>query len=211
MVRPLAIIEPDPFSSAAIRKTVEAAGFRADCFFDERSAFDGLNTRPFALAIVDLDRGGFDPFALTAEVSRIVPVLTITSDESEEQCVRALESGADDCVGRSVPDRELVARVRNILRRIDRMEDSEDPNSDLSISLAEMRVRVDGVSHDLTRGEAETLALLLEHAPAPLTTVRIAQLLPAGRGTVESRIRSLRRKLGPRHLVSRGSLGYELR
>ena len=81
----------------------------------------------------------------------------------------------------------------------------------MSISLPEMRVRTAGVVHELSRGEAEVLALLLEHSPAPLTTVEIAKLLPAKRATIESRIKSLRKKLGPGRLVTRGSFGYELR
>jgi DNA-binding response OmpR family regulator len=212
VLRPLAIIEPDPIYSASIRRTFADAGFHADCFPDERSAFESLRSRAFALAIVELDRDAFDPFAVTAEVSRIVPVLTITTDPGEEQCIRALQSGADDCVCRPVPDRELIARVRNILRRHD-LNEAGDPtlSSDLTISIAEMRVRVGGIIHDLTRGEAEVLSLLLEYAPVPLTASRIAELLPAARGTVESRIRSLRRKLGPDHLMTRGRLGYELR
>lgn len=212
MIRPLAIIEPDLVYSTSIRQTFAEAGFHADCFPDARSAFDSLRTGAFALAIVELDRDGFDPFAVTAELSRIVPVLTITTDRSEDQCIRALQSGADDCVCRPIPDRELVARVRNILRRHD-LDESGDPtlSSDLSISIAEMRVRVRGVVHDLTLGETEVLSLLLEHAPAPLTAARMAELLSAARGTVESRIRSLRQKLGPSHLVTRGRLGYELR
>lgn len=76
-----------------------------------------------------------------------------------------------------------------------------------------MRVRVDGRTHDLTRGEAEVLSLLVEHAPRPLTIQQILAMLPeehrVKRGTVESRIKSLRRKLGGR-LVSRGQFGYQL-
>jgi DNA-binding response OmpR family regulator len=65
--------------------------------------------------------------------------------------------------------------------------------------------------HELSRGEAEVLTLLLEHAPAPITTMEMARLLPAKRATIESRIKSLRKKLGSDRLVTRGRFGYELR
>lgn len=209
VIRPLALIEPDPIYSASIRRTFEEAGFHVDCFAEPGAAFDSLRTRAFGLAIVELDREAFDPFAITNEVSQLMPVLTITSNPSEEQCIKALRSGADDCICRPFRDRELIARTRNILRRVGASLDEPAP-SDLSISIAEMRVSVDGTTHDLTRGEADVLAALLAHAPTPLNATRLAELLSAERGTVESRIRSLRQKLGAHHLVTRGRLGYEL-
>jgi DNA-binding response OmpR family regulator len=95
-----------------------------------------------------------------------------------------------------------------VLRRSDASED--DALDELTISIAEMRVRVGGTTHDLTRGEAAVLATLIQHAPAPVTAVRMSELLNAKRGTIESRIKSLRKKLGPGKLISRGSLGYQL-
>lgn len=212
MIRPLALIEPDPIYAASLRRTFKEAGYHVDCFAEPGAALDSLRTRAFGLTIVELDRNAFDPFTVTSEVSRLMPVLTITSDPSEEQCVKALESGADDCICRPFRDRELIARTRNILRR-NGTEDARAEDrapSELSISIAEMRVSVDGITHDLTRGEAEVLAALLAHAPAPLNATRLAELVAAERGTVESRIRSLRQKLGAHHLVTRGRLGYEL-
>jgi len=114
-------------------------------------------------------------------------------------------------VTRTLTGRELVARVRNILRRAPATVDDICELDTLSISLREMRIRTDGIVHELSRGEAEVLALLLERSPAPLTTIEIARLLPAKRATIESRIKSLRKKLGPGRLVARGAFGYELR
>lgn len=209
MIRPLALIEPDPVYSASLRRTFEEAGYHLDCFPDPDAAFDSLRTRAFGLAIIELDRNAFDPFAITSEVSQMMPVLAITSDPSEEQCVKALQSGADDCICRPFRDRELLARTRNILRRIGAALDESAP-SDLSVSIAAMRATADGVTHDLTRGEADVLAALLAHAPTPLNATQLAELVSAERGTVESRIRSIRQKLGAHHLVTRGRLGYEL-
>ncbi|HEX2060664.1 MAG TPA: response regulator, partial [Thermoanaerobaculia bacterium] len=99
MNRTLAIIEPDAASAAHFRSALEAAGFRADCFEDGASALSTLRKRPFSLAILDLDLG----LDICSEVSRIVPVVTVTRDGAEETCIRALQSGADDCVCRAVP------------------------------------------------------------------------------------------------------------
>lgn len=210
-MRPLAIIEQDSATSERWRRSIEAAGFRADCFPDGASALTSIRKRPFSLAILDLDLRAGDPFELCREMSRLVPVITMTAEGNEDVRMRAFEAGADDCVKSTLTARELVARVRNILRRASRNGDPTCELEELSISLPEMRVRSEGMVHELSRGEAEVLALLLEHSPAPLTPTEIARLLPAKRATIESRIKSLRKKLGPGRLVSRGRFGYELR
>jgi len=205
-VRPLAIIEPDLDYSASLRATLEAAGFRAECYATATSALSELRTRAFALAILGLDLRDTDPYAVCREVSPHLPIITVARECREDSCVRALECGADDCVVRSTTGRELVARVHNVLRRAPHREDYDT----LETSLAEMRVRAGDATHDLTRGETEVLAILVQHAPAPVTVTRMCELLPVKRGTIESRIKSLRRKLGKGRLVSRGSLGYQL-
>lgn len=212
-MRPLAII--DSTSSITLRRDIEAAGFRADCFADAPSALAALRRRSYALALLDLDLAvdlhAVDPFSVCREMSSIVPVIAMTADSREDICVQAFESGADDCVVRTLTGRELVARVRNVLRRSAGENDATCDLNTLSISLPEMRIRTGDVVHELSRGEAEVLTLLLERSPAPITTVEMARVLPAKRGTIESRIKSLRKKLGPDRLVTRGRLGYELR
>lgn len=207
-MRPLAIIEPDVSLSGALRSTLEAAGFRAQCFSSGSAALPSLRTHAFALAILDLDLHDTDPFALCTEASRHMPVITVTSSCAEEMCVRALECGADDCVALRIPGRELVARIRSVLRRSETVD--EGTLHSLAVSISEMRIRAKDATHNLTRGETEILAMLVAHAPAPVPALRMAQLLGARRGTIESRIKSLRKKLGAGRLVSRGSLGYQL-
>lgn len=207
-MRPLAIIEPDVALSAELRSTLEAAGFRAECFKSGSAALPRLRAQEFALAILDLDLRDTDPFAFCSEASTYMPVITVTARCSEETCVRALECGADDCVLRRTPGRELVARIRGVLRRRDLPE--EGTLHSLAISVSEMRIRAHDATHNLTRGETEILAMLVAHAPTPVPALRMAQLLDAKRGTIESRIKSLRKKLGAGRLVSRGSLGYQL-
>lgn len=205
-MRPLAIIEPDVVYSASLRATLEAAGFRAECFATATHAISELRTRAFALAILGLDLRDTDPYAVCREVSPHLPIITVAHECADDSCVRSLECGADDCVVRTTTGRELVARVHNVLRRMPHHEDCDS----LETTLAEMRVHDGDATYDLTRGETEVLAILVQHAPAPVTVARMCELLPVKRGTIESRIKSLRRKLGKARLVSRGSLGYQL-
>ena len=208
-MRPLAIIETDVAISTEIESAVHAAGFSSRSFVEPSAAIADLRRRGFSLAIVDLDLTDTDPFAVCSEASRIVPVIAVTADCNEDVCVRAFESGADDCLRRPFAGRELVARIRNVLRRADAAEGAEDID-ELSSFVSAMRIRVGEKTYNLSRGESEVLAVLLEHAPAPVTVARLTELLEAKRGTIESRIKSLRRKLGSERLVSRGQFGYQL-
>lgn len=207
----MAIIEPDEAFATELRDAVESAGFRTDCFKDAASALSDVRREAFALAIVDLGMRDADPYDVCSEASRLMPVIAVTAGCSEDVCVRAFESGADDCIARPVPPRELGARIRNLLRRAGT---AEDDRGDLAIAVSAMRVRDGETTHALSRGEAEILALLVEAHGVPLTVERILERLPpehrVKRGTVASRIKSLRRKVGGEKIVSRGRFGYSL-
>lgn len=203
-MRPVAIIGTDTATGGAIIAAFEAAGFRTATYPTATSALPALRMQTFSLALLRLDVDDTDPFAFCGELSRIVPVITILRGHDVALCVRALECGADDCIAGTIGGRELIARAHSVLRRAARHAENTD---DLSVAVREMRVRSGDAIHELSRGEAEILALLLEHAPAPLTALEIAKHLDAKRGTIDSRMKNLRRKLGAR-LVARGHYGY---
>lgn len=204
-MRPVAIIQHDHEACSRLCSVIEAAGLRSECFSEATHAIEDLRKRMFTLAVIDLDTLDTDPYAVCEEASRIVPVLTTSTRDDEEICLKAFACGADDHVVTPLPGRELVARIRNLLRR--GVAPSRDP---MSIYVSEMRVRDGEHLHELTRGEAEVLSLLLQYAPAPLTALRMSALLGVRRGTIESRIKSLRRKIGTGRLISRGRFGYQI-
>lgn len=207
IVRPVAIIENDAAARAELRNAIEDAGFRAHCFGDAASAVAKVKDRGFAAAIFSLDLRNDDPFAMCGALSRVVPLIAITDAREGDRCAQALEAGADDCAVRPLPPRELIARLRNVMRRVEMDVDGEEG---LSISIAEMRVRTGRTVHNLTRGEAELLAVLADRAPSPLSPAQLAEILGAKKGTVQSRIKSLRKKLGVTRLANRARLGYHL-
>lgn len=210
-MRAVAIIEQNSAARAELRNAVEDAGFRTDCFSDGEAALAMLRQRAFSLAIFDLDAGEEDAFVMCRDISRVVPLITVTRECDPDKCVRALEAGADDCVKRPLSPRELVARVKSVLRRTRRVPLSDDAEIDaLSMSVSEMRVRSGDAVHELSRGEVQVLALLVEHAPTPLSPARIAEILGAKTSTIQSRIKSLRRKIGSSRLATRARLGYSL-
>lgn len=194
-MRPVAIVESNAVQCARLEEAVETAGLRSETYPTADAALARLRKRACALAIVGIDAG--DDFY--REASTLAPLIVVCHD-----CAPVLENGADDCVASTTSPRELAARIHSVLRRIPHPEEAP------SISIAEMRVRTGAATHNLTRGEAELLAVLLQHSPTPVAIHTLVELLGARRGTVESRIKSVRTKLGPGRLVSRGSLGYQL-
>lgn len=204
-MRPLVILENDAAAGEGLRWTLIAAGFRAELFDTAEAALPRLRSLGCALAIIDIGIDG--AFEICREASALLPVIAITPCNSDELCIRAFESGADDCICRPIVERELVARVRNVLRR---SHESATEYDEVTAMVSEMRVRVADEVRDLTAGETAVLATLLEHAPTPMTALQIAHAIGANRRTVESRIKGLRKKLGPGRLVSRGAFGYQL-
>ena len=206
----VAIIEHDPVFATELRAAVESAGLQTDWFTRGMPALDSARHHAFALAILDLDIPDIDPFAAIDEVSQLIPIIAVIAERDEEACLLAFEAGADDCMTRPFTVREMSARIRNVLRRAGTIEAGDD----FALAISEMRVRSGGVTRALSRGEAEILAILAGARGHPLTVHDLLERLPAQsrvkRGTVESRIKSLRRKLGPGRLITRGRLGYEL-
>lgn len=200
----MAIIERDPSYAVQLLRVLESAGFRAAIFPAAKPVLPLLRERQFALVLLDLRVDDVDPFALCREAGPLVPTIALAPACAGDACMRALEAGAHDCLCREFSDRELLARIHNLLRR------AEQPASGMAAVVSEMRVRLDGRVQKLTAGETAVLAALLDHAPRPMTTEEIARAIGASRGTVEARIKSLRGKLGAERLVSRGRFGYEI-
>ena len=150
------------------------------------------------------------------------PVLFVTARDDEIDRVLGLEMGADDYVTKPFSPRELVARVRAVLRRSEGRHVDGDllRVSDLVIDVARMSVRRGGEPIDLTPTELQLLATLARHPGRVFTR---AQLLDAARGTdaeaydraIDSHVKNIRRKLepdphAPRYLETVYGLGYRL-
>lgn len=206
-MRPVIIVAREGAAAQTLRAALASGGFQAQHLADLSAAREEIRQQKYSMAIIALDPGDSAAAALSREVSALVPVIAVTACCTGEQCVDMLECGADDCVPQNVPERELLARIRNVMRR--GMPVEEEASDSIVQALTEMRVRVDGHTWELTKGELDVLSVLVESAPTPLTAVEIAERLGARRGTVESRVKRLRSKLGRDRLVSRGWLGYE--
>jgi DNA-binding response OmpR family regulator len=140
---------------------------------DGRAALDLARQRRFDLVILDLMLPGLDGLAVCRAIrkdspNRSTPILMLTARREETDKVLGLDSGADDYLTKPFGVRELMARVRALLRRAAAGERSDAPPSSvpivyrhIEIDPARRRVRVSGRDVDLTANEFQLLSVLL--------------------------------------------------
>jgi DNA-binding response OmpR family regulator len=209
-MRSVAIIESQQNLSSTISAALRAEGLQAVTLRPEEGK-QRLESYAFALLVLDL-LAVADPYEFCRSVADRQPIIAVAANGDLDACVQILDAGAADCVPRSISTRELVARVVNLLWRAENRHPSS-AGYELN-SMDAMRVRVGNEFRDLSRGEAEVLSVLVEHAPAPLTIDQVLELLRSSpkvkRGTIASRLKSLRQKLGPGWIEVRAGFGYQL-
>jgi DNA-binding response OmpR family regulator len=215
----IAVIEDEAVIADAIAARLSAEGFEV------HTANDGLagvelcdRVRP-DLVVLDLMLPGLDGLEVCRRVQRDrqVPVLMLTARGEEADVLVGLGVGADDYMTKPFSPRELVARIRALLRRVDRRPAPTGTTrlGALEIDPESRRVAVDGEPVHLTPTEFDLLRTL---AARPGAVLSREQLLAevwgwrdgSGRRTVDSHIRGLRRKLGRNLVRTVHGIGYAL-
>jgi two-component system, OmpR family, response regulator len=190
---------------------------------DGREALDRFAEQPFDLVVLDVMLPQLDGLEVCRRLRArsAVPIIMLTAKSEEIDKVVGLELGADDYITKPFSPRELVARVRAVLRRVQPGSTSDGilHRADLVIDTEKMTVTRAGMPMDLTTTELQLLATL---ARQPGRIFTRAQLLDAARGTevesferaIDAHIKNLRRKLepdprSPRYLLTVYGLGYK--
>jgi len=204
--------------------TLTQAGYLVLKTGDGPSAVQTFENESPDLVVLDINMPGMSGFQVCENIRKRsrVPVIMLTVRGEEEDLVRALELGADDYLTKPFSPRELVARVKAVLRRTDRPTDPSDVIrvGELQLDVPRMRTEVAGRSIDLTPTEFTLLATL---ARQPGRIFTRSQLLDALHGVafesyeraIDSHIKNLRRKLEPdprqpRFVLTVYGVGYRL-
>jgi DNA-binding response OmpR family regulator len=206
------------------RDYLEHAGFRVVTANDGRTALEMARRDRPDLVVLDLGLPGLDGLDVTRELRKdgSIPIVMVTARDDELDKLLGLELGADDYLTKPFSPRELVARVKAVLRRADRPVESADliRVGELQLDVPRMRTEVAGTSVDLTPTEFTLLATL---ARQPGRIFTRSQLLDALHGVafesyeraIDSHIKNLRRKLEPdpgqpRYVLTVYGVGYRL-
>jgi two-component system alkaline phosphatase synthesis response regulator PhoP len=218
------VVEDDPDIVELIDHYLRAEGFEVGAVGDGREALERLHAGGHDLVILDLQLPGLDGLSLCAELrrdkrTRSLPVIMLTARGDETDRVVGLEVGADDYVVKPFSPKELVARVRALMRRLDRREDEE---SLLALGLLEIDdarhiVRWDGQPVHLTAKEFALLVALVEARGRVLSRQALLEQVwgysyAEGTRTVDVHVRRLREKLPgiAGRLITVKSLGYRM-
>ena len=156
----------------------------------------------------------FIGIAATLAVSTVV---MLTARDEEPDRVAGLELGADDYVAKPFSPRELAARIKAILRRVEqRGEDAVLTSNDIVLRRDSRDVTVSGEQVELTSKEFDLLACFLEHPGIVLSREKLLDIVwgmtyPGGTRTVDVHVAQLRRKLGdPETIRTVRGAGYKL-
>jgi DNA-binding response OmpR family regulator len=208
MSRPVLVIEDDPDIAESLRYNLERDGLSAVVAESgEKGLSLALNAKnPPVLIILDLMLPGMSGTELCRRLrrepaTRRTPIIMLTAKASESDRVTGLDLGADDYITKPFSVRELMARVRAVLRRADESTAARYEDARMSIDFEDMRVTCGGEVIKLTRKEFALLALLAKTAGRVATR---QYLLDGVWGhqyygdlrTLDVHIRRLRQKLG---------------
>ena len=222
------IIEDEKGISDTVAYALKTEGFRALVASTGRQAIKVLEKEPVGLVILDVglpDISGFDLFHQIRKTSK-VPVIFLTARAEETDRVAGLEMGGDDYVSKPFKPRELSARVRAVLRRVqggkeEKIVASSTLDNPLRVDTEFLRATYHRTPLDLSRFEFLILKALAEKPGRVLSREKILDLVwgqaegPLDR-TVDAHIKSLRAKFravkGSKDPIkTHRSLGYSIR
>ncbi|MGY5764920.1 response regulator transcription factor [Brachybacterium sp. DNPG3] len=221
------VIEDEPTITRAIADRLAAEGWEVHTAFDGPSGVRTVADTAPDVVVLDVMLPGFDGLEVCRRIQAAtpVPVLMLTARDDETDMLVGLGVGADDYMTKPFSMRELVARLKALLRRVRRAPTAPQPGpadpqvaleiGDLVIDRAGRRVMRAGTPAHLTPTEFDLLLCL---ASAPGTVLTREQLLAdvwdwvdaTGTRTVDSHVKALRRKLGADLVRTVHGVGYAL-
>ena len=221
------VVDDEPSVQEVARAYLEREGFIVDSAIDGRQALAAIERRPPQLIVLDLMLPGVTGEEIAARVRERsdVPILMLTAKAGEEQRLVGFQLGADDYLVKPFSSRELVARVKAILRRAG---EGDAPLSALA-TFDDGRLRIDELRHevhvmgervDLTPTEFRLLAALASYPGRVYSRFELMNRVQ-GTGfdgnerTIDAHVKNLRRKLerdpaAPRYVQTVHGIGYRL-
>jgi two-component system, OmpR family, response regulator BaeR len=199
MAATILIVEDESDLSAIVADYIAAAGYQAEVVADGREALAGIRRKPPDLIVLDIMLPSLDGVALCKAVREFsdIPIIMVTAKVQEIDRLLGLEVGADDYLCKPFSPRELVARIKAILRR------SRKPDDDarlVEIDEAARGVRVHSQLLDLTPTEYSLFTAMAKRPGAIFSRAQLLDLarrdnLDVADRAIDSHIKNLRRKL----------------
>jgi DNA-binding response OmpR family regulator len=222
-VKLILVVEDEMKIARLVRDYLQHAGFEVIVAGDGEAALASARGTKPDLVVLDLGLPGLDGLDVTRELRRSsnVPIVILTARGDETDRIVGLELGADDYVVKPFSPKELVARVRAVLRRTEAAR-AGPPEvlrvADVEVDMSRLRVSVGGRTVDLTPTEFQVLATLVREPGRVFTR---GQLLDAIHGVafesferaIDAHVKNIRKKIEPtsgrpRYLLTVHGVGY---
>src|SRR5947209_19003791 len=207
-VATILVVDDEPRIVQVVRDYLEHGGFTVLTAHDGTAALRTARTGRPDLIVLDLGLPGLDGLDVARSLRRegAVPIIMLTARTEETDKLVGLELGADDYMTKPFSPKELVARVRAVLRRVSESASPADVvrvGSDVELDVPRMDARISGRRVDLTKSEFQLVAAM---ARQPGRVFTRSQLLDVLRGVafesyeraIDAHIKHIRRKLGAR-------------
>jgi len=222
LVKTILVVDDEPQIVTLVRDYLEHGGFTVFTAADGPTALRTASTQHPDLVVLDLGLPGIDGLEVTRSLRRngTVPIIMLTARTEESDKLVGLELGADDYLTKPFSPKELVARVRSVLRRSEAAKAPGDVIrvGDVELTISSMELRIAGRRIELTPTEFQLLATI---ARQPGRVFSRAQLLNAVHGdameaferAIDAHVKNLRRKIepdphNPRYLLTVFGVGY---
>jgi DNA-binding response OmpR family regulator len=193
---------------------------RATWAKDGTTALAALSHGAFDVVLLDVMMPGMDGLMTLREIRRLgpIPVLMLTAKGDETDRVVGLELGADDYLPKPFSPRELLARLRAVLRRTQAADGEKISFGPLNVDIEARSVRIDGNFIELTGLEFDLLVALARRAGRVVPRTALLELagrydVTVGDRTVDVHVSHLRKKLGddpPKMIRTVRGVGYQL-
>ena len=212
------LVEDEENLASLVRAYLEKEGYNVISVTSGAEALRAVEGEPVRLVVLDLNLPDMDGLDVCRQIRTrsSVPVVMLTARDEEPDRLAGLETGADDYIGKPFSPRELVARMKAVLRRTERHPEEEElVLGDVVLRRSAREVGVAGEPIELRPKEFDLLACLMQNRGAVLSRDVLLERVwgfdyAGGTRTVDVHVAQLRRKLGRPELIRtvRGS-GYK--
>ncbi|MCC6985955.1 MAG: response regulator transcription factor [Anaerolineales bacterium] len=225
MPQTILIVDDERRMVSLLQSYLQQEGYHVVTAFNGSEALKAARAEPPDLVVLDImmpEMNGYE-FMREHRAERDTPIIMLTAKVEDEDKIIGLELGADDYVTKPFKPRELMARVRNVLRRAGKNEPKGQSLKVLDISLDRdtREVTVDGRSIDLTPSEFDLLAALMTSPGRVFSRLDLLDVIQGVRyegyeRTIDTHIKNLRAKVEenprkPSRIETVYGVGYRLR
>ncbi|MBE28898.1 two-component system response regulator [bacterium] len=198
-MKQLAIIDDDPEIRKLLDQYLTKNGFEVDAFNDGESFLEANETK-FSLVILDIGLPGIDGLEVCRRIRQNsnIPIIMLTAASDDLDRILGLELGSDDYMGKPFNPRELLARIKALLRRAEVKEENVDNN--IVMNYAARSAFIAGNQLDLTATEFDLLSVFHKQIGVVLSRDEIGELLHGRRvdpldRSIDTIVSRLRHKL----------------